>query len=478
MAVALVFGQTAEFEFLWWDDSGFVFDNPHIAPGLTLAGLKYAFTDGPYGEWTPTTTLSHMLDCQLYGASKPGWHHLTSVLLHAVSALLLFLALLRMTGQRAVPEVAQASGVRVAPAGPSATTGQRAVPEVAQAVPASGARSGTSERREGRASGPERDNTARVAPAGPSATTLWPSAWVAAVFAVHPLHVSTVAWVAERREVLAGLFFTLALFAYARYVERPSLARYVPIFICLALGLMAKAILVTFPFVLLLLDYWPLGRFRRVAGAGRLAESDSWLGRLPVGWRLIVEKIPLMCLSAADCAIVMSTHASFHMADLVEERSLASRVINALTAYAAYLGQTFCPVDLSPYYPHPGEHLPIGPAIGALVLLVAISVIAGFFWRRLPYLLVGWLWFLGMLVPALGLVGAFLHARADNYTYLSRDRFIDRAGLGRAGCVSLTGQSLHPADWRRWLLTGVSGAAILLLAVLAWFQTTYWAQRR
>ena len=230
LAVGLVFGQTVNFDFLWYDDDGFVFQNPHIAPGLTLEGLRYAFTDGPYGEWTPTTSLSHMLDCQLFGL-RPGWHHLTNVLIHGASAVLLFWVLLRMTSQRAVPG-----------------TDQRLV-----AAQVSGG---------------------RVALAGPSATSLWPSAWVAAIFAIHPLHVSTVAWISERRELLAGLFFMLALLAYVRYVERPSLARYLPIAACLALGLMAKAILVTVPFVLLLLDFWPLDRFSRRAGTIRLVAGS------------------------------------------------------------------------------------------------------------------------------------------------------------------------------------------------------------
>ena len=149
LAVGLVFGQTVHHEFIEIDDSGYVYDNPHVTSGLTLSGLWWALTDGPYGEWYPLPVLTHMLDCQLYGL-WPGGHHLTNVLLHAASSVLLFLVLLRMT----------------------------------------------------------RD--------------FWPSAWVAAIFAIHPLHVSTVSWVSERREVLAGLFFMLTLFAYVRYAERTS----------------------------------------------------------------------------------------------------------------------------------------------------------------------------------------------------------------------------------------------------------------
>jgi hypothetical protein len=195
LAVGLVFGQTVQHEFIGFDDQGFVYENPHVTAGLTLSGLRWALTDGPYGEWCPLSTLSSMLDCQLYGL-HPAGHYLTNVLLHAAASVLLFLVLLRMTGN------------------------------------------------------------------------LWPSAWVAAVFAVHPLHVESVAWIAERRDVLSGLFFMLTLGAYALYVERPSLARYLAVAGCFLLGLMAKPMLVTVPCLLLLLDYWPLDRFRHAAGAG------------------------------------------------------------------------------------------------------------------------------------------------------------------------------------------------------------------
>ena len=393
LAVGLVFGQTARHRFISVDDDGFVVHNPHVTPGLTLPGLWWALTDGPYGEWTPVTTLSHMLDCQLFGLDPAG-HHLTNVLLHAVSSVLLFLVLLRMTGD------------------------------------------------------------------------LWPSAWVAAIFAIHPLHVSTVAWVAERREVLSGLFFMLTLGAYTRYVERPSLARYLPVCGCLALGLMAKAILVTVPFVLLLLDYWPLDRWRQAA------RSASWPGRLPVGWRLVVEKIPLLAVSATSCAIVMSTHASFRLIE-ADPLSLATRLANALVSYAAYVGQSFYPVNLSPFYHHRGVHLPIAWAAESLLLLVAITAVAAYCWRRLPYLLVGWLWFLGMLVPVLGLVGNFLQSRADNYTYLSQIGLSIAVAWG-VWNVYRSRQSRQPARWRQWTLAVMSGAAILGLATVAWRQTSYW----
>ena len=209
LAVGLVFGQTVGHEFLWFDDQVFVYENPHVTPGLTLPGIWWALTDGPFREWYPLSALSQMLDCQLYGLNPAG-HYLTNVLLHAASSVLLFLVLLRMTGE------------------------------------------------------------------------LWPSAWVAAVFAIHPMHVESVAWLAERRDVLSGLFFMLTLGAYALYVERPSPSRYLAVAGCLALGLMSKPMLVTVPFVLLLLDFWPLDRFRHAAGAGFVGRI-ALLARSPAG---------------------------------------------------------------------------------------------------------------------------------------------------------------------------------------------------
>ncbi len=400
LAVGLVFGQTLGHEFIGYDDDGFVFKNPHVTPGLTLSGLWYALSDGPFGDWYPLTTLSHMLDCQLYGLNPAG-HYLTNVLLHAASSVLLFLVLLRMTGD------------------------------------------------------------------------FWPSAWVAAVFAIHPLHVESVAWLAERRDVLSGLFFMLTLGAYTLYVERPSLLRYLAVAGCLALGLMSKSILVTVPLVLLLLDYWPLGRFRSAAAARPRAVSGPWLDRLPIGWRLVVEKIPLLALSAASCGIVMSSSEPFRLANDGEFLSLGPRVANALVSCAAYLAQSFFPVNLSPFYPNLGTHLPIAWAAGSLIPLVAITAVAAYCWRRLPCLLVGWLWFLGMLVPVLGLVGGFLQARGDRYTYLSQ------IGLSIALAWSVwsiyrSRQFLHAARWRERTLAVVSGGAVLLLAVVAWRQTSYW----
>jgi protein O-mannosyl-transferase len=397
VAIGLVFGQTLWHSFLGFDDAKFVYDNPHVTAGFTLSGLRWAMTDGPYGEWYPLTSLSHMFDCQLYGLNPAG-HYLTNLLLHAAASVMLFLVLLRMTG------------------------------------------------------------------------ALWPSAWVAAVFAIHPLHVESVVWLAERRDVLSGLFFMLTVGAYALYVERPSLARYAAVAVLFALGLMAKSILVTVPFLLLLLDFWPLERFRQ---AGPRAASGSRLGRLPVFWRLVGEKIPLVALATVSCLIELSTHASVPPIDPGGRFSFGPRLANALVSYVAYIGQSFYPVDMAPFYPYPARPLPTAEVAGALVLLLAITAVALISWRRRPYLLVGWLWYLGMLAPVIGLVHVGFHARADRYTYLSQIGL--SIALAWCGWSAYQSRSSHQKNWRGgWILGTASGVALLVLSAIAWHQTTYW----
>ena len=257
------------------------------------------------------------------------------------------------------------------------------------------------------------------------------------------------------------------------YAERPSLSRYLAVAGCLALGLMAKPMLVTVPFILLLLDYWPLDRFSRsAAGACPPAASRWWLGRLPVAWRLVVEKVPLLAVAAVNCKIVLSFHLPDPLANPYDRVSLATRLSNALVSYAIYVGQSLYPVNMAPYYPL-RTHVPIAWAAGAFVLLVSITAVATYCWRRRPYVPVGWLWFLGMLVPVIGLMQFGAHARADRYTYLSQIG-LSIALAWSAWSVYRSRQSVDAASWRRWMLAGVSGGAVLLLAAVAWRQTSYW----
>ena len=243
----------------------------------------------------------------------------------------------------------------------------------------------------------------------------WPSALVAALFAVHPLRVESVAWVAERKDVLSGLFFMLTLGAYVGYVRRPfSWRRYLLLAVLFALGLLAKPMLVTLPLLLLLLDYWPLGRLADDPRSNRTAPHV--LGRFPLAWRLVIEKLPLLLLSLLSCAA--TTWMQREAVRLNAFVPIWWRIDNALASYVAYVGQLFYPMGLAAYYPHPGPNLPTGTVVGAALLLACISAAAVACRRRCPYVLVGWLWYLGMLVPVIGFVQVGGQARADRYTYL------------------------------------------------------------
>jgi len=274
----------------------------------------------------------------------------------------------------------------------------------------------------------------------------WPAAFTAAVFAVHPLRAESVAWVAERKDVLSGLFFMLTLAAYGGYAGRPfSLARYALVTTLFALGLLAKPMLVTLPFVLLLLDYWPL---RRTARA-----------------RIVLEKLPLFALAAAAC--IATCWAQSGTIQSVEEYPLPLRVENALVAYAAYLGMFFVPADLAVFYPFPLDGIPLWKPAAALILLAGATLLAIARRREWPWLPVGWFWHLGMLVPVIGLVQVGAQALADRYTYLPQ-----------IGLTILLAWSLQRAveAQARFARAAVAVAA---LGLLAWFgaamhQTAFW----
>ncbi len=224
---------------------------------------------------------------------------------------------------------------------------------------------------------------------------------VAALFALHPLHVESVAWVAERKDVLSTLFALLTMLAYVRYTARPSATRYVSVIVLFALGLMSKPMLVTLPFVLLLLDYWPLGRWNSPPNSPR-----------PWGWRsagrtafwLVIEKVPLLILAAASSVVTcIAQQSKGAMAMLSNEMSFSARLLNALVSYVAYLGKTIWPSELIIFYPCPPQR-PWWQPVLAAVFLIAVTGLAIWTWRRRPYLAVGWFWYLGTLLPVIGLV--------------------------------------------------------------------------
>jgi len=300
------------------------------------------------------------------------------------------------------------------------------------------------------------------------AKNLWPAAVVAALFAWHPFHVESVAWVAERKDVLSCFFFLLTLWAYLRYTEKPSFARYAVMAVMFALGLMAKPMIVTLPFVLLLLDFWPLGRIKfgntsTVPPGKPSASPPFW----PQARKLVLEKIPLFAMAAAVSAI------SFHVTKTggavmsTEHLPLGARLVNAVVSYATYVVKTFWPANLAVYYPHETAK-PWWLILGAAALLAAVTWLALAGWRRRPWLLVGWLWFLGTLVPVIQIVQSGSHAMADRYTYIplmgvfimlawglvelaarwqkAVPALVVTAGLALLACLALTREQL--AHWR------------------------------
>ena len=341
LVTVLVYLPVRHHSFLLFDDADYVTDNHHVQAGLTWAGVNWAFTTGHTGNWHPLTWLSHMLDVQLFGISSMG-PHMVNVLFHVANTVLLFILLRRLTG------------------------------------------------------------------------ALWCSAWVAALFALHPLHVESVAWVAERKDVLSAFFFLLTLWAYARYAQCRSRAEsrallwpstldyvlYVLALFSFALGLMCKPMLVTLPFVLLLLDYWPLQRF----DASTVQHT-------------VVEKVPFFLLSALSSGVTFAAQKSGGAVRSLASFPVSERMENALVSYARYLGKTFWPVDLAVFYPHPG-HWPAEQVVSGAILVAGLCLGVVWFGRRFPFAVTGWFWFLGMLVPTIGLVQVSNQSMADRYTYL------------------------------------------------------------
>jgi protein O-mannosyl-transferase len=400
LAIFLVFGRSVAHDFVNYDDPLYVSATPQVTGGFSLEGVGWAFTTTRAGNWHPLTWLSLMLDGQLYGREAWGYH-LTNVLLHAAAAVTLFLVL---------------QSIR---------------------------------------------HTSRAVPRGrhtPCAVTFWPAAFAAVVFAVHPLRAESVAWVSERKDVLSGLLFMLTLAAYLGYVRRPfSLVRYLAVILLFALALMAKPAVVTLPFVLLLLDYWPLGR--REAGT-------------------LIEKLPLFALAAASCVATYWAQGPSVVA--LETIPLHLRIANSLVSYVVYLVQFFYPAGLAAFYPFPAFDLPLAfwKPVAAALLLIAISTTAIGWRRKLPYLFVGWFWYLGMLVPMIGLVQVGVQAHADRYTYLPQIGLC----IAVAWCLvwqtflsaTRTGGQTFLSVKRTGGRAFLSVVVLTALMVCAWRQTSYW----
>ena len=290
--------------------------------------------------------------------------------------------------------------------------------------------------------------------------SLWRSAFVAALFGVHPLHVESVAWVAERKDVLATLFWFLGTWAYLGYVKRPQFRRYALVFLALALGLMSKPLLVTFPISLLLLDYWPLGRIAASNGPGWRA----W-------WPLVREKIPLFALVAVSGAITYHVQHIGGAVTAFDSLSMPIRVANGLLSYVRYLGKTFWPSDLAVIYPHLGSKFPLTQGLLAGIALAVVSVVVFNIGKRRPYLTVGWLWYLITLLPMIGLIQFGEHAMADRFTYVPLIGIFVIVAWGvpdlLAARRAVRGDARLPAV--------MACVAIAVLCVLCYIQVGYWS---
>jgi tetratricopeptide (TPR) repeat protein len=335
--------------FIDLDDTEYVTENTAVREGLNWGNVKWAFAGAHSGNWHPLTWLSHMLDVQLFGLNPSG-HHLINLLLHTASTLILFHLIRQMTRMT------------------------------------------------------------------------WPAAFVAALFALHPLHVESVAWIAERKDVLSAFFFLLTLLAYSHYARAraadpeqraPHLRWYVIALVMFALGLMSKPMLVTLPFILVLLDFWPLERIRIP-----LSQSTPRIGSL------LLEKVPFLAMSVIVSVLTFSTQSGANAVAPVDMLPIQARMENAVASYLKYLGKTFWPANLSIFYPHPSLSYAASEkwssaetALGAILLLV-ISVVVFRSVRRRPWLAVGWFWFLGILIPVIGIVQVGRQAMADRYTYV------------------------------------------------------------
>lgn len=285
--------------------------------------------------------------------------------------------------------------------------------------------------------------------------SLWRSAFVAALFAIHPLHVESVAWVAERKDVLSGLFWMLAMWAYVSYASRGGAWRYVLVMLALGLGLMSKPMLVTLPFALLLLDYWPLRRF--TPGTGKAGP----------GWKLVWEKAPLFALAAASSVITFVVQQERGALSSLRQVPLGVRAANSFLAYAQYIRKMLWPSDLAVIYPHSMSGPPVLRAIGAALLLVFLSILVIRAWRQRPYLAVGWLWYLGTLVPMIGIVQTGAHALADRFTYIPLIGIFIMIAWGVPDLLARVrvGERVLPV-----LACAVTAA----LMVCTWIQVGYW----
>jgi hypothetical protein len=427
-----VFWQLNQYDFINYDDPAYVTKNGVIQSGITLDGFRWAFSTKYYGLWNPLVWLSLMLDYQLHGLNAGGYH-LTNLILHVMSALLLFWLFHRMT------------------------------------------------------------------------EAIWRSAFVEALFALHPLHVESVAWIAERKDVLSAFFWMLTLCLYVYYTEKPVIRRYLLVLFCFACALMSKPMVITLPIIMILLDYWPLDRLqsrkivtnmpevipvsthkgkkknklkkealkKNISPPNEQKLSETTIGGIIPLWQLR-EKIPFFVLSVVMVIITLYTPDNHNNPDTLDvpyfkNFPLISRLANAPVAFVTYLEKTFWPHDMAIIYPF-SDQIPLLQVLGASLLILVISVVVIVMIKRLPYLFTGWMWYAITIAPVIGIIQVSIsapYAMADRYHYLP--------SIGLAVMMAWGIPALIKSEALRKKILFPAGIAVLaILSFLSWNQCGYW----
>jgi tetratricopeptide (TPR) repeat protein len=379
--------------FVNYDDDKYITQNPRVTGGITPDSVAWAFTQPHYYMWHPLTTLSYMLDCQLFGLNA-SLHHLVSLLFHIANALLVFWIFTNLTG------------------------------------------------------------------------LIWPSAFIAAVFALHPLQVESVAWAAERKTVLSGLFWFLTMAVYIWYTKRRGIRRYTLLFLIYGLCIMTKPIVVTLPFVLLLLDYWPLERVKLELSIKPLTPNAESPRKISAAL-LIIEKIPLLILSAVLAVITFISQQTGNVVSSLEKIPLNLRIANVFVSYIKYIGKVIWPSGLAVIYPYFHLNLTDAAVIICALLLVLATVFSIYIGRRRKYVLVGWLWYVGTLVPMVGLIQVGSQSMANRYVYISI--------LGLLIIAVFAVKEFVADKTRRKIVIAISAAGLLFtLGILTRMQVKHW----
>lgn len=377
-----VFFQLTNYDFVNFDDDLYVYENNVVKNGITLQGIKLAFTTIHVSNWHPITWLSHMLDCQLFGLN-PGMHHFTGLLIHLINCVLLLVLLNRISGE------------------------------------------------------------------------LWKSFFVSVLFAIHPLHVESVAWVSERKDVLSAMFWFLTIFAYFFYTQsNKSLWRYILSIFFFLMGVMTKPMIITLPFVLILIDYWPLNRFHSISLKNEFGNNVN----------LIIEKIPYLVISFI--VGIVTIIAQKNAVAILDDISFSMRFSNAIVSYCKYLLNFIWPINLSVFYPYPVT-ISTWSIVCSVVIVISISLFACSKAVKCPYFFVGWFWYLGTLVPVIGIVQVGLQSRADRYTYIPLIGIFIVAVWG----LSFLWEKYQFSKLSLLLLAQLS---IALLAMCSYWQASYW----